>query len=40
MTIINEGRNYRELIESIRMMKGPDDKKVDIDYAIDSSLKY
>ena len=31
MTIINEERNYRELKESIRMMKGRDDKKVDID---------
>ena len=27
MTIINEERNYRELKESIRMMKGSDDKK-------------
>ena len=27
MTIINEERNYRELKESIRMMKGQDDKK-------------
>ena len=26
MTIINEERNYRELKESIRMMKGPEDK--------------
>ena len=31
MTIINEERNYRELKESIRMMKGQEDKKVDID---------
>ena len=31
MTIINEERNYRELKECIRMMKGPDDKKIDID---------
>ena len=31
MTIINEERNYRELKESIRMMKGPDDKKIDTD---------
>ena len=30
MTIINEGRNYRELKESIRMMKGQEDKKIDI----------
>ena len=27
ITIINEERNYRELKESIRMMKGQDDKK-------------
>ena len=27
MTIINEERNYRELKESIRMMKGREDKK-------------
>ena len=31
MTIINEERNYRELKESIRIMKGEDDKKIDID---------
>ena len=31
MTIINEKRNYRELKESIRMMKGQEDKKIDID---------
>ena len=31
MTIINEERNYRELEESIRMMKGQEDKKIDID---------
>ena len=31
MTIINEERNYRELKDSIRMMKGKEDKKVDID---------
>ena len=31
ITIINEERNYRELKESIRMMKGQDDKKIDID---------
>ena len=31
MRIINEERNYRELKESIRMMKGQEDKKVDID---------
>ena len=31
MTIINEERNYRELKESIRMMKGQEDKKVYID---------
>ena len=28
ITIINEERNYRELKESIRMMKGQEDKKV------------
>ena len=27
MTIINEEKNYRELKESIRMMKGQEDKK-------------
>ena len=31
MTIINEERNYRELKESIRMMKGQEDEKIDID---------
>ena len=31
MTIINEERNYRELKESIRMMKSQEDKKIDID---------
>ena len=31
MIIINEERNYRELKESIRMMKGQEDKKMDID---------
>ena len=31
ITIINEERNYRELKESIRMMKGEEDKKIDID---------
>ena len=31
MTIINEEKNYRELKENIRMMKGQDDKKIDID---------
>ena len=31
MTIINEERNYRELKESIRMMKCQEDKKVDTD---------
>ena len=31
MTIINEKRNYRELKENIRMMKGQEDKKIDID---------
>ena len=30
MSIINEERNYRELKESIRMMKGQEDKKIDI----------
>ena len=28
LTIINEERNYRELQESIRMMKGQEDKKI------------
>ena len=31
MTIINKGRNYRDLKESIRMMKSQEDKKIDID---------
>ena len=31
MTIINEERNYRELKESIRMMKGQEDTKIYID---------
>ena len=31
ITIINEERNYRELKESIRIMKGQEDKKIDID---------
>ena len=29
--IINEERNYRESKEFIRMMKGQEDKKIDID---------
>ena len=28
---INEERNYKELKESIRIMKGQEDKKIDID---------
>ena len=31
ITIINEERNYRELKESIKMMKGQEDKNIDID---------
>ena len=31
ITIINKERNYRELKESIRMMKGQEDNKIDID---------
>ena len=31
MTIINEERNYRDLKESIKMMKGQEDEKIDID---------
>ena len=31
ITIIDEKRNYRELNESIRMMKGQEDEKRDID---------
>ena len=31
ITIINEGRNYRELKESIRIMEGQENKKLDID---------
>ena len=30
MTTINEETNYRELKETIRMMKGQEDKKIDI----------
>ena len=30
ITIINEERNYRDLKESIRIMKGQKDKKIDI----------
>ena len=31
ITIINKERNYRKLKESIRMIKGQEDKKIDID---------
>ena len=31
MTIFNEEGNYRELKESIKMMKGQEDKKIDLD---------
>ena len=31
LTIINEERNYRELKESNRIMKGQEDKKIDTD---------
>ena len=31
ITIINEEKSYRELKENIRMMKGQEDKKTDID---------
>ena len=31
MTIIDEERNYKELKESIRMMKDQENKKIDID---------
>ena len=31
ITIINEERNYRDVKESIRMTKGQEDKKIDID---------
>ena len=31
MKIINKERNYRELKESIRMMKGQEDEKINID---------
>ena len=30
MTIINEERNYRELKESIKLMKGQEDQNIDI----------
>ena len=31
ITIINEEKNYRELKQSIRVMKGQEDRKTDID---------
>ena len=31
IAIVNEKRNYTELKESIRMMKGQEDKKIDLD---------
>ena len=31
ITIINEERNYRDVKENIRMAKGQEDKKIDID---------
>ena len=31
LTIINEEKNYRELKESNRLMKGQEDKKMDVD---------
>ena len=31
ITIINEGRNYREMKKNIRIMKGREEKKTDID---------
>ena len=31
ITIINEERNYKELKESIRIVKGQEDKKIDTD---------
>ena len=31
MTIISEERNYRDLKESIKMMKGQADRKIDTD---------
>ena len=31
MTIINKERNYRELKESIMIIKGKENKKIDID---------
>ena len=31
ITFINEEMNYRELKKSTRMMKGQEDKKIDID---------
>ena len=32
ITIINEERRYRESKESLRMMKGQEDKKIDINF--------
>ena len=31
LTIINEEKNYRELKENIRIIKGQEDKKIDTD---------
>ena len=31
ITIVNEEKNYREIKESIRIVKGQEDKKIDID---------
>ena len=31
ITIINEEKNYRQLKEFVRMMKGPEHKKIDFD---------
>ena len=40
MTIIDEERNYRELKESIRLMKGQEDKNVYVDYKYKTMVSY
>ena len=39
MTIINQERNYKELKEIIRIIKGQGDKKIDIDKRYSNSFK-
>ena len=39
MTIINEERNYRELKESIKMMKGQEDEKIILSNLLSKKLR-